>query len=222
MKTNLKDYLFSILVISLIFLLSLYFISLTKPFTSPIFHEFFPLIHIILFLFLYGFMTVSYLKILNWIIPIKEGIYDMNHSQYTLWKHHAVVGELGKLALSFFFPVFLRPIFYALMGAKIGKNVAIGGVITDPMLTKIEDYSVLGQDSIVTAHTMIFNKFILKSVVIGKGTTVGINAVIMPGVEVAKNSIVAPSAVVLMDTKIASNEFWGGIPAKKIKDIEPN
>jgi len=81
---------------------------------------------------------------------------------------------------------------------------------------------VLGQDSIVTSHTMVFNNFFLKPVVIGRGVTVGINAVIMPGVEIGENSIVAPGAVVTMDTKIPSNEFCGGVPAKKIKDIEPS
>jgi len=146
----------------------------------------------------------------------------MNHTQFTLWKHHAVVGELGRLALRIFFPVFLRPIFYKLLGARIGGYVAIGGVITDPLLTTIEDYAVLGQDSIVTSHTMVFNNFFLKPVVIGRGVTVGINAVIMPGVEIGENSIVAPGAVVTMDTKIPSNEFCGGVPAKKIKDIEPS
>ncbi|OGL45408.1 MAG: hypothetical protein A2W05_09040 [Candidatus Schekmanbacteria bacterium RBG_16_38_10] len=144
----------------------------------------------------------------------------MSHSQFTLWKHHSVVGELGKLALRLFFPVFFRPIFYSLLGAKIGKNVAIGGLITDPMLTQIGDYAVIGQDSVVTSHTMVFNNFFLKRVVIGNGATVGINAVIMPGVVIGENSTVAPGAVVLMDTKIPPNEFWGGIPAKKIKDIE--
>jgi acetyltransferase-like isoleucine patch superfamily enzyme len=168
---------------------------------------------------LYGYITAFYLKTLDKFFPIKEGNFEMNHSQFTLWKHHAVIGELGKNALKLFFPVFLRPIFYNILGAKIGKDVAIGGVITDPMLTNIGDYAVIGQDSVITSHTIFNNKIILNPVIIGKGTTIGINAVIMPGVVVGANSTVTPGAVVLMNTKIPSNELWGGIPAKKIKDI---
>jgi acetyltransferase-like isoleucine patch superfamily enzyme len=201
--------------------MTLFFVYLLKPLILSLhFLVLHVLVYVLLFFLIYGLFTVSYLKLLNRVFPLKEGPYEMSHSQFTLWKHHSVVGELGKLVLRLFFPVFFRPIFYSLLGTKIGKNVAIGGLITDPMLTQIGDYAVIGQDSVVTSHAMVFNNFFLKRVVIGNGATVGINAVIMPGVVIGENSIVAPGAVVLMDTKIPPNEFWGGIPAKKIKDIE--
>ena len=44
----------------------------------------------------------------------------------------------------------------------------------------------------------------------------------MPGVEIGENSIVAPGAVVSEKTKIPPNEVWGGVPARKLKDIEPS
>ena len=146
----------------------------------------------------------------------------MAHVQFTIWKHISVVGELGKWSLRIFFPIFLRPLFYKIFGADIGKNIAIAGIIIDPTLTTIHDYAVLGQDSVITSHIITFDKFFLKPVVIGKQAIIGINAVIMPGVIIGEKSIVAPGAVVLMDTKIPPNEFWGGVPAKKIKNIEPS
>ncbi len=145
----------------------------------------------------------------------------MDHVQFTLWKHHTIVAGLGRKALRVFFPFFLWPLYYALFGAQIGKNVAVAGVITDPLLVIIEDYAVLGHDSIVTAHAIVFNRLILKQIRIRRGATVGINSVIMPGVEVCENSIVAPGSVVTSDTRIPPNEFWGGVPAKKIRDIIP-
>jgi acetyltransferase-like isoleucine patch superfamily enzyme len=220
MKTEFKDYLISTLAIFLILLITLFLINFTTLLISSHFGELSLLVNVLLFFLFYGLTTALYFRILDKFFPCKEGTYEMNHSQFTLWKHYGVVGELGKLTLKLFFPVFFKPIFYSLLGAKIGKNVAIGGVITDPMLTKIEDNAVLGQDSVVTSHTMVFNVFFLKPVIIRKGATVGINAVIMPGVEVGENSIVAPGAVVEMNTKIPPNEFWGGVPARKIKDVE--
>jgi acetyltransferase-like isoleucine patch superfamily enzyme len=222
MKTELKDYILSTIAIILILTITFSLIYLLRPAIAslhlPIISV---LIYVLLFLLVYGIATSFYLKLLNLLIPLKEGSYDMNHLQFILWKHHSVVGEMGKHALRGFFPFFLWPVFYTLFGAKIGKNVAIGGVITDPFLVNIKDFGVIGKDSIVTSHTIVFNKFIMKPITIEKKATIGINAVIMPGVEIRENSIVAPGAVVLMDTKIPPNEFWGGVPAKKIKDIEP-
>lgn len=221
MKTEFKDYLLSTLIIILLLSITSFFLYLLKPFVVSLhLHSMAVVIYILLFLIIYGVATAFYLRLLNQFLPLQEGSYEMDHIQFTLWKHHAVVGELGKSALRLFFPFFLWPIFYALLGANIGRNVTIGGVITDPLLVRIKDFSVLGKDSIVTSHIMVFDKFIMKPVIIEKKTTVGIKSIIMPGVVVGENSIVAPGAVVLMDTKIPPNEFWGGIPAQKIKDIE--
>lgn len=222
MKTELKDYILSTLSIILILALTSLFIYFLKPSIGSLhFHAFSIVIYFFLFLFIYGLVTSFYLRLLNQFFPLKEGAYEMNHAQFTLWKLHAVVGELGKIALKVFFPFFLWPIFYFLWGAKIGRNVTIGGAVTDPFLVTMKDSSVLGKDSIVTSHIMVFNRFIIKRVIIEKKATVGIKSIIMPGVIVGENSIVAPGAVVLMDTRIPPNEFWGGVPARKIKDIEP-
>ncbi len=225
MKTDIRDYIFSAIAIILILTVTIALIYLIRPLIPVQISKISLLIYILLFFAIYGSITFAYLNILNRVSslkPLREGDrpYGMNDIQFTLWKHHAVVGEFGKLCLRIFFPVFLRPVFYTILGAKIGKYVAIGGVITDPLLVKVDDFAILGQDSVVVSHTMVLDKFYLKQVIIGKGATVGINAVIMPGVVIGENAVVAPGAVVTMDTKIPSNEVWGGVPARKIKDLE--
>ncbi|HEY4707325.1 MAG TPA: DapH/DapD/GlmU-related protein [Thermodesulfobacteriota bacterium] len=222
MKTDIRDYLYSSLSISFLLAISILITCLLSGAIDSISGIRNLLLSILLFIAVYGLSTVIYVGALSRIYPLKEGAYEMDHAQFTLWKHHAITGELGRAAIRLFiFPVFLRPLFYSLFGAKIGRYVAIGGTITDPLLIKVDDYAILGQDSVLTSHTMIFNKFYLKPITVGKGATVGINAVIMPGVEIGENSVVAPGAVVSMDTKIPPNEFWGGVPARKIKDLEP-
>ena len=220
MKTELKDFLLSILAISLLLVITILIIYPLNAFLSKWFDRFLPLIDILMFLSIYGAATVLYLRILSSLFPLREGIYPMEHRQFTLWKHQSVVGEFGKIALKIFFPMFLKPIFFKLFGARIGKYVVAVGAIADPLFTRIEDFAVLGHDTVVTSHAIIFNRFYLKAVIIGKGATIGINSVIMPGVHVGENSIIAPGAVVSMDTKIPPDEFWGGVPAKKIKDLE--
>jgi len=44
-------------------------------------------------------------------------------------------------------------------------------------------------------------------------------AIIMDNAEVGSNTIIAAGAVVLEGTKIESGTIYGGIPARKIKDI---
>ena len=48
---------------------------------------------------------------------------------------------------------------------------------------------------------------------------VGMGAIIMDNAEVGKNSIIAAGAVVTEGTKIESGTIYGGVPARKIKDI---
>jgi carbonic anhydrase/acetyltransferase-like protein (isoleucine patch superfamily) len=48
---------------------------------------------------------------------------------------------------------------------------------------------------------------------------VGMGSIIMDGAEVGSNSIIAAGAVVLENTKIEQGSIYGGIPARKIKDI---
>ncbi len=53
---------------------------------------------------------------------------------------------------------------------------------------------------------------------IGDDVWIGGNAIILPGVTIGNNVIVAAGAVVTKD--VPDNCVVGGIPAKKIKDLE--
>ncbi len=50
---------------------------------------------------------------------------------------------------------------------------------------------------------------------------IGMGAIVMDNCVVESNSIVGAGSVVVQGTHIKSGEVWGGIPAKKIKDISP-
>ena len=47
-------------------------------------------------------------------------------------------------------------------------------------------------------------------------------AIVMDNAEVGKNSIIAAGAVVTEGMKIESGTIYGGVPARKIKDIPPD
>ncbi|MGQ1888902.1 gamma carbonic anhydrase family protein [Thermophagus sp. OGC60D27] len=50
---------------------------------------------------------------------------------------------------------------------------------------------------------------------------IGIGATVLDHVVVGSNSIVAANSLVLSGTKIEPNSIYAGVPAKKVKDIEP-
>jgi acetyltransferase-like isoleucine patch superfamily enzyme len=43
----------------------------------------------------------------------------------------------------------------------------------------------------------------------------------MPGADIGDGAVVTAGSVVTMNTVVPPNELWGGIPAKKIKDLQP-
>jgi len=50
---------------------------------------------------------------------------------------------------------------------------------------------------------------------------IGMNAVVLDNVVVESNSIIAAGSVVSKGTRVESGSVYGGIPAKKLKDIGP-
>lgn len=217
MKTDLRDYLYSTALISLavagaaalMVFLTGWLVGALGPVLAPI----------TLFCVIaggYGIFTALELGILARWLPLTPGTYDTGHSQFTLWKVQHVVGELGKVALSLFFPVFARPAFYALFGARVGRSVAVAGKILDPRLTVLEDGCVIGEGCIITSHAMAGDRFVLREVRVGRGATVGVGCIIMPGVRIGPGAIVLPGSVLKAETEVPAGEIWGGVPATRL------
>lgn len=62
-------------------------------------------------------------------------------------------------------------------------------------------------------------EIINKPIHVGKGCWIGANATILPGVTIGAGCIIGAGAVVNKDCK--PNGLYVGIPAKRIKDLEP-
>jgi maltose O-acetyltransferase len=123
----------------------------------------------------------------------------------------------GRGALLPFTPDLFKPLVAKLFGAKIGKGVAMGGIINEPPLVSVGDYAILGQYSVITPHAISSGKINLGKIAIGDRATVGVGAVIMPGVEIGDGAMVMPNTFVPMNMKIPAGEIWGGNPITKIR-----
>jgi maltose O-acetyltransferase len=54
-------------------------------------------------------------------------------------------------------------------------------------------------------------------VTVGNNVWVGANCVLLPGITIGDNSLIAAGSVVSRD--VPPNEIWGGVPARKLKDV---
>lgn len=113
------------------------------------------------------------------------------------------------------------PMFYRMMGAKIGKNVIINTtVIHDCDLLEIGDDAVIGGDACIIAHSAEKGRIHRKRVKIGKGATIGQYATILAGADIGNGAVVGANSVVPKNTVIPPGEARGGVPARKLKREE--
>ncbi len=182
--------------------------------------EFAGIAKIALFVLLLFLVTGLLLRLVRMICPMKEGSFPLDKGKEgASWKLQGFlyIFNLGLFMNSYLIPVNLRGLLYSFLGAKIGKWVMIGGKILEPPLVEIGDYSQLGEDVLLTAHTVERGMVTMGKIRIGRHVTVGVKAVIFPGVEIGDNAIIAAGSVVTKNTKVPMNEVWGGIPARKLK-----
>jgi len=97
---------------------------------------------------------------------------------------------------------------------RIGNHVNIqdGSVLHtlyQKSVVEIGDYVSIGHN--VTVHGAKIDNYAL----------IGIGATLLDHAEVGEGAIVAAGSLVLSNTKIPPYTLWGGVPAKFIKDVEP-
>lgn len=157
-------------------------------------------------------------------------------------KEHGYTGFLARTrflfrrSLDHFLQVISRIVPYSgvrvrlhrMRGVKIGKKVHIGPLVTIddvyPNFVIIEDgVSIAGQNYILTHNKPLeyhkhLSEAFLAPVVIKKNAWIAIGVIILPGVTIGEGSIIASGSVVTKD--VPPYTFYGGVPAKKLKDFE--
>jgi carbonic anhydrase/acetyltransferase-like protein (isoleucine patch superfamily) len=97
---------------------------------------------------------------------------------------------------------------------RVGNNVNIqDGAVLHTLYQK----SVIEiGDNVSIAHNVVIH-----GAKIASNVLIGMGAIVMDHAVIGENSIIAAGAIVLSNTIVEPNSVWGGNPAKKIKDIEP-
>ena len=173
--------------------------------------------------FLFGLVLMVETIFLRFLLnlKLKEGEYGYFSADGMKW---AFVNAM-MLIVNLTFMDFLRltpllPLYYKLMGAKIGKRVQINSKgIADVSLLEIGDDSVIGGDATVICHLAEHGKLKLKRTVIGRKVTIGLGSVIMPGSFIGDGSLIAARSVLSKNTTVPEKSLFAGTPAKFIKSI---
>ena len=126
-----------------------------------------------------------------------------------------------------------EPVILPIFNCDNGKNIHVGDYFLANYNVTILDIAEFraGNNVWIGPHTLITtinhplsskgrreHLGIAKPVTIGNDVWIGGNCTILPGVTIGNNVIVAAGAVVTKD--VPDNCVVGGVPAKKIKDIE--
>ena len=123
---------------------------------------------------------------------------------------------VGEVEMGAFCSVWFNAVIRADVNSiKIGNRVNIqdGACIHctfEKHATVIGDNVSIGHNAIVHGCTVEENVLI------------GMGAIVMDRCYIEKNSIIAAGAVLLEGTRVESGSIYGGVPAKKIKDLTPD
>lgn len=162
-------------------------------------------------------LCIIAMRLLMKFFPIMEGEFEMGSREAGYWQAQAVVALLGCNYFAPAIPLFLKPHWYRLFGAKIGKGVGIGGVLVDSSLTVLEAGSGVGADAMILGHWIAAGRVRIGRVVVGEGATIGAKALILPGVRLGAGATVGAMSMARSGQAVPPGEVWVGIPAKKLE-----
>ena len=114
-------------------------------------------------------------------------------------------------------PVPIMRVFYLGLGARLGDNTYSSGIIFDPIFVELGANCIVGQSALIIPHVIEGDRLAMYPVRMGNNVTIGANAIVMADVVIGDNVIVAAGAIVGKGTRIGSGEFWGGVPARRLK-----
>ena len=215
MKTSPIDYVLSTLMLSVMLAMSIAITRLSTPWIQKVFGDYYVLINLALVLLYFGVLAAVAIRIILFLRPIPPGTYDMDSNEFVLWKLITVIYHFGRAALKPLTPIFLMPLVATLYGAKIGKDVALGGIVDAPFMVEIDSRAVIGAFSLVSGNFTFGDKLIFGRVRIGAGATIGVNAVVYPNTEIGDNAMLLGGSYLMPGSRIPAGETWRGNPARK-------
>lgn len=182
---------------------------------------------------LFNYVYVIELLVLRLPIPTpREGVYPLGGRippLPVLWS--CLVAVLTKARYEAPFPGFLvfhvanLPPLCWLMSAVFGPRsrscYVLDPQIGDPHLVTLGRNVTIGFHAAIAGHYQDHNAVVFRRTIIEDDVIIGVHAVVFGGVHIGRGAVIGAGAVVSPNTVIGPNEFWGGVPARKIRDLPP-
>lgn len=180
---------------------------------------------------LFNVMYLAVLLVLRLAFPIpREGRYPKAAGAFNrqlIWA--SLTAALNKARYQAPFPAFLvfhvanLPPMCWLMGPIFGPRsrscYALEPNILDPHMVEIGRNVVIGFNATIAGHYQERDAWFIKRTIIEDNVVIGGHAVIYGGVHIHAGAVIAAGAIVLPNTVIGPNEFWGGVPAQKLREL---
>lgn len=146
------------------------------------------------------------------ILPVEDKFPNIPASVFVA-PNATIVGdvEFGESCSVWFNAVIRGDVNRIIIGNKV--NIQDGACIHctyQKTITKIGNNVSIGHNAIVHGCQVEDNVLI------------GMGAIVMDNAVIGTNSIIAAGAVVLENTRVPPNSVFAGVPAKKVKDINPD
>lgn len=175
------------------------------------------LVHINVWIFLLSAVVIPGLcwRILN---LRYSGIHklDMKNPRVRNWIVTHMIYIPTAVVLDFFHLYPLKTLHVKLFGAKVGGQVVMGGMITDPSLLEVGDNTIIGGFSMVMGHSVERGRVVFHKVSIGSDCGIGLRSITLPGAVMRNGSLLGAQALLLKNQEIPEGETFGGVPAKNI------
>jgi acetyltransferase-like isoleucine patch superfamily enzyme len=215
MTTSIIDFISCSILFSVLLALSILSTLCIAPYTTHFLSDYHVIVDFFIFLLSYGLLSGLLSKIISKVLPIQLGEFAMSDKNFTAWKIQSMICYTGKALLLPLTLISFRPLVLRILGAQVGKDIAMGGHVDYPFLTSIGDHVIIANGSQIASCTMINEKILIGKIKIGNYVTIGINAVVLPNVEIGDHAIVEIGSVVMPGSKIPPGERWRGNPARK-------
>lgn len=146
---------------------------------------------------------------------VQPGVWQRGSRQ--AWAAWSVMA-LTTTARTMLYPLYasmLTPIWFRLLGARMGRNVEISTASGLPSMMTLDDGSFLADDVLIAAPTWRHGRLEVAPAYVGKRSFVGNSGIVRPGTRIGNDALIgvlstAPHAV-------ADHEAWMGRPAGPLR-----
>jgi len=167
-----------------------------------------------IFLFVFSIIIFSSLiyKILNYLSPPKEGIFERASKDWK-YMHRRFWTAYFPIWLARALPIPWADIFaYRFFGTKVGKNVVLYEGYIDPLFVVIGNFTMTSLNICIFSHLIYPNKVLIRKVKIGTACVVGPQTVTSPGTVMHDGAILGANSYTWVDQELESDLIHVGTP----------